>query len=128
MYTNPGTYNVCVCIIDALGDTTCVCDTIVAYRLSNGIADVELSNIQMTAYPNPFSTSLNTEFTLEQNAVVSIQLVGLAGNVITSTKEVKLSAGTYREAIRTDDLTSGFYILKLNVNGMQVSKKVTLQK
>ncbi len=128
VYTNPGTYNVCVCIIDALGDTTCVCDTIVAYRLSNGIADVELSNIQMTAYPNPFSTSLNTEFTLEQNAVVSIQLVGLAGNVITSTKEVKLSAGTYREAIRTDDLTSGFYILKLNVNGMQVSKKVTLQK
>lgn len=128
VYTNPGTYNVCVCIVDAVGDTSCVCDTIVAYRLSNGIADVELSNIQMSAYPNPFSTSLNTEFTLEQSAVVSIQLVGLAGNVVASTKEVKLSAGTYREAIATDDLASGFYILKLNVNGMQVSKKVTLQK
>ncbi len=128
VYATPGSYNVCVCVIDALGDTTCVCDTVVAYRLSNGIADLELSNIQLNAYPNPFSTTLNAEFTLEKNAVVSIQLIGLAGNVVSSTKEEKLSAGTYRESINTDDLASGFYILKLNVNGMQVSKKVALQK
>ncbi len=127
VYANPGTYNVCVC--EVIGpDTLCFCDSIVAYRLMNGIPQIELSNIHMVAYPNPFSTALNVEYTLEKNAAVSVQIVGIAGNIVTTTQAENLSAGTYRQEIKTDDLAAGFYILKLNVNGVQISKKVNLQK
>ena len=71
---------------------------------------------------------MNAEFTLEQNASVSVQLVGLAGNVVLQSVENKYNAGTHRFEINTNDLASGFYILRLNVNGTSVSKKVTLQK
>jgi PKD repeat protein len=127
-YSAPGTYNVCICEVDLIGDTICFCDTIVAFRLTSGLNDLELANLHLTAYPNPFSSALNAEFTLEQNASVSVQLIGLAGNVVLQTVENKYSAGTHRFEINTNDLASGFYILKLNVNGMHVSKKVTLQK
>lgn len=127
-YAAPGSYNVCICEVDIMGDTICFCDTIVAFRLTSGLNDLELSNIHLTAYPNPFSSALNAEFTLEQNAEVSVQLVGLAGNIVLQSVENKYNAGTHRFEINTSDLASGFYILKLNVNGASVSKKVTLQK
>lgn len=127
-YAAAGSYNVCICEVDIMGDTICFCDTIVAFRLTSGLNELELANLHLTAYPNPFSSALNAEFTLEQNASVSVQLVGLAGNVVLQSVENKYNAGTHRFEINTNDLASGFYILRLNVNGTSVSKKVTLQK
>ena len=126
-YSTPGTYNVCVCEV-INGDTLCFCDTIVAYRLSSGISEFELSNVQLNAYPNPFSSTLNAEFNLERSALVSIQLVGIAGNVVQSVATSQLSSGNHKIEIKTDNLSSGFYILKLNLNGNSISKKVVLQK
>jgi PKD repeat protein len=126
-YANPGSYNVCVC--EVIGnDTICVCDTVVAYRLTNGVAENELANLQLNAYPNPFSSELNVEYTLEKSASVAIQLIGIAGNVVSTTTVESQVAGKYHATVKSDALAPGFYFLHVTINGQSISKKVVLQK
>ena len=126
-YATPGTYYVCVCEIIGM-DTLCFCDTIVAYRLGNGIGEEEMLHLNLSTYPNPFSSNLNIEYFLVKNSAVQIQLIGIAGNVVESFSDEKLTSGKQHQVMNTTNLSNGFYILNMNVNGNKISRKVVLQR
>ena len=78
---------------------------------------------QLHAYPNPFSSIVNIDFELKNDATVSTQVLTLDGKMVYTKPIVKLLKGAYTIPLSLNELSSGSYIVKLLSNN---TSKVTM--
>ncbi|MFM7769284.1 MAG: choice-of-anchor V domain-containing protein, partial [Bacteroidota bacterium] len=58
---------------------------------SVNVEEIELTNSFIGAYPNPFTTSLNVQYSLKNNAKVQINLMDLTGKTVLTESHNKIS-------------------------------------
>jgi len=79
-------------------------------------------------YPNPFNAQFTIPLTLKESMPVQIYLYDMNGKVVRSILNRQVSAGEYKLRTETGDLSSGIYIVKMNIGGAMRTEKIVLMK
>ena len=69
-------------------------------------------------YPNPFNSSTTIRFTLPVDASVTISIYNILGEKISQISNGNLESGVNDILFNADELTSGIYIYKVDVSGI----------
>lgn len=78
------------------------------------------------AYPNPFNPTTTIKYTIGDNGFVKIQVFNMLGEKVkTIVSEFKFS-GNYSAKFEGNNLPSGVYIYRMEVNNKVLSKKMVL--
>ena len=82
-------------------------------------------------YPNPFNHTTHIGFTLQQPSAVSLQVFNTHGQLVATLVEGMRPAGTYQTAWDGRDaqgqvVSSGVYIVRLDAEGQQATRKMLL--
>lgn len=81
---------------------------------------------ELKVYPNPFKSSLQVSFSLNQKSRVEISIADLTGRIVYGETPRSLTIGKYNFTIQPN-LQLGAYLLTLNCNG-QVSSTVIVKQ
>lgn len=82
-------------------------------------------DLDVIAYPNPFSDNLSIRFCLNADDKVSISITNQLGiKVLTRWKSVTLPEGVYYEPIPTSNLQTGFYFYEVIIGNQKYSGKL----
>jgi len=83
--------------------------------------------IETTVFPNP-STSLSTvKFSLKEESDVTISILNIEGKVLKQLlNEEKMSRGIQKVKINTTELSNGWYIISLSINGTMERKSLNV--
>ena len=84
----------------------------------------QMGKFAYNLYPNPVANDLYIEYLLEENATVNISLYDMGGKLIKSLPETIQHAGVYYETVDCTSLSTGNYILRLNVNEKVINEKI----
>jgi PKD repeat protein len=79
-----------------------------------------------TIYPNPTEGELTIQFTTENSANYTIELVNMLGQVV-ETSLIKANAGNNLVMIGTEHLRSGVYTLRMNTGNAQIIRQVIVK-
>ena len=84
----------------------------------------QVSSLKLT--PNPASTYVDIEFDLNESNFCNLELLNLTGQSVKTILNEKRSAGSNKISLRTSDLASGTYIVKIETEKSipQISKLV----
>jgi hypothetical protein len=86
------------------------------------------SYILERSYPNPFNASFTIPFTLKQTMEVKLKLYDISGRQVMQILNEKLSSGSYHFQVNANSLSSGVYILKINLGQNAHTQKLVLLK
>ncbi len=127
VYTEPGTYQVCLAISDPVtgaSDTSCNAVTVGS---ASTVSDRYMNNTYLLGnYPNPFGdiTYIVYELPVESNVQLTIfdQMGRMVDIIVNSDKQ---SGGSHRIEYNASALSSGVYTLRLVVNqGVSTSRMI----
>ena len=80
-------------------------------------------------YPNPFNPSTTIKFGLPESGFVDLRVYNMLGQEIASLFNEELSAGYHEASFENNDIASGIYFYKIDVQGKYHSiKKMVLVK
>jgi aminopeptidase N len=85
-------------------------------------------NFGLNIAPNPSSEEIEVSFRLAKSASVKITIIDFSGKEILSQSEEKLTTGNYSRNLKISQFQSGTYILNLNVDGQNESRKLVTFK
>ena len=80
------------------------------------------------AYPNPFNPSTNISLVLNANADLSVKIYNLTGQLVDVIAEGNYSPSSYNWTWKAENLASGVYFIKTQVNSEISTQKVMLLK
>lgn len=101
--------------------------TIVSVEKQDNAIPTEFSLKQN--YPNPFNPSTTIEFSIVEQAPVSLSVYTVTGELVTDIiKSANMDKGNYKVSFDASRLSSGNYIYKLTNGSHQLSKKMTVVK
>lgn len=101
--------------------------TILSVEKNESVIPVDFAMSQN--YPNPFNPSTTIEFTLTEDANVSLTVYDINGKLVTELiNNTSFAKGAYKITFDASKLASGTYIYTLTSGLKQVSKKMTLIK
>lgn len=79
----------------------------------------EMSSVENSIYPNPFSDHVNYKFTLEADAEIYASIYDAAGKLVAELIRKDAKKGLNELQFLTDPLAKGVYFLRIKVNGEQ---------
>jgi hypothetical protein len=79
-------------------------------------------------YPNPFNPSTQIDYELANDGFVSLTIFDVTGREITKLVSKIQRKGKHTAIFDADNLSSGMYFYRLDVNGFTETKKMTLLK
>ncbi len=79
-------------------------------------------------YPNPFNPSTTINFDLPEEAFVNLTIFNALGEKVMTLINQKMDQGYYSEILNADNLNSGMYFYRLQVNDLIFTKKMMLIK
>jgi hypothetical protein len=83
---------------------------------TTGLSIFENDNIlDVYIYPNPVKDMVGVDFTVLQQADVTIQLLDILGNEIMVKKYVDINSGKHKEELDVAEIPSGIYIMNIDV-------------
>lgn len=88
-----------------------------------GTENVLLNYLSLNTFPNPARDLMFYEFTLLESAQIQLEVVSMAGEVVTSIEESYNNPGTYKSSIDVSSWAQGSYILKFIIDGETRSHK-----
>ncbi|MFV0378408.1 MAG: T9SS type A sorting domain-containing protein [Mangrovibacterium sp.] len=77
--------------------------------------DQQIAVKQEKVYPNPFSDYLVVEFTSQEYASATIELMDILGNPVQQWQKVEIVPGTQKIRLVLNNFHSGIYLLKVKV-------------
>jgi hypothetical protein len=84
----------------------------------------EITNLESTVYPNPFTEQTTISYTLPTRASVNIEVYNYLGQkVITLVNETKL-AGKHSTTFSTNNMAKGIYFMRITSGNLQKTIKV----
>lgn len=88
-------------------------------------SDKVLNNVKV--YPNPVSDQLNLSYSITKDANVTIKIMDVLGNEITTLLTERLSAGDQANSFNISSrLNSGFYFIRVSVAGEIITKRISV--
>jgi hypothetical protein len=101
--------------------------------IQENVTDINNENSQLTYslnqnFPNPFNPSTKIEFELKEASDVNLKVYNLVGKLVNTIVERRLSAGRHQYTFDASNLSSGIYLYKLQADGFESVKKMTLIK
>ncbi|MEA2078239.1 MAG: T9SS type A sorting domain-containing protein [Candidatus Marinimicrobia bacterium] len=81
-----------------------------------------------SSYPNPFNPAFVVPFELYKSTAVDIKLYDISGRMVKIVADKEFSAGTYKLVVDGYDLSSGVYLLKIQVDNIVNTQKMLLVK
>jgi bacillopeptidase F (M6 metalloprotease family) len=75
-------------------------------------------------FPNPALENISVHYDLKELKMAHYQLLDLSGKII---KQGELYAGRHSITIKTENLTSGIYLLKFKTSAGTITKKVVIR-
>ncbi len=79
-------------------------------------------------YPNPFNPRINIEYSVAIPGVVSLNIIGIDGQIISTLINRFQSNGTYNTSWSPGNISSGVYLLQLQSNKSIYNKKIIYLK
>lgn len=96
-----------------------------AKTVKHGDNDKILNNVKV--YPNPVSDQLNLAYSISKDANVTIKIMDVLGNEITTLLTERLSAGEQANSFNiASRLSSGFYFIRVSVAGEIITKRISV--
>ena len=83
---------------------------------------------RLKVYPNPFNLSTTIEYTALHNSDVNLSIYNILGHKVAELVDEKKSAGTFSVNWNTHNLSSGIYMMVLNMNSSTLIQKLNLLK
>ena len=80
------------------------------------------------AYPNPFNSITNIEFSIPMDSYVTVKIYNLLGKEISTLVDDPLQTGFHNVNWDADQFSSGVYFIKLNTGDYTQSHKLMLLK
>jgi hypothetical protein len=93
-----------------------------------GIQNKQEENMQLTAYPNPFSNQVSIRFYLEESKEVQLDIFDLSGRKVKSLAGEKLNAGSHQFNWDATGMNAGIYFFNLSVGNKVLTRKLVLTK
>lgn len=87
-----------------------------------------ITNYLVQNYPNPFNSSTTVSFNLDKKDNVKLNVYNTLGQKVKSVIDDKLDVGSHQITINMNDMTSGLYFCRLEMNERVEVKKILLQK
>jgi beta-N-acetylhexosaminidase len=101
-------------------------------NLLTGIDDKENvilpETFSLQAYPNPFNITANIVINLAQSDPVELKIYDITGRLIYSKKYFNMPAGRHEIKFNADNLSSGMYIVRVDIPGNYKTGKIMLLK
>ncbi len=82
----------------------------------------------LSAYPNPFNTTLTVKFGLPSNSPVNISLYNVIGEQLQSIIDSNYLAGTHSATFNGNELSTGIYFIRMETKTSNLIEKVVLIK
>ena len=79
-------------------------------------------------YPNPFNPSTTIEFDLPKTSEVSLKVLNILGEEVTTLVSDRLSAGSYSYEWDASKLASGIYLYRLQAGEYVETRKMVLMR
>ena len=79
-------------------------------------------------YPNPFNPSTTIAYSVPKDSRITLRVFDLYGREVATLVSGAQHAGGYRVAFNASDLPSGLYFYRLEADGMQITRMMTLMK
>lgn len=79
-------------------------------------------------FPNPFNPVTTVQFSVPGEGAVELKIFDILGKEIATVVQERMRAGEYSVSFNGSNLASGTYIMRLQFNGIVVSKKLSLLK
>ncbi|MFZ2324573.1 MAG: glycoside hydrolase family 3 N-terminal domain-containing protein [Ignavibacteriaceae bacterium] len=98
--------------------------TNVEYLADNLVPD----NFNLVNYPNPFNSSTQINFSIPQSGILSIKVYNILGEEIKEIVNNYFDAGTHKILFNANELSSGVYLLRMNIGENYFSHKIILMK
>jgi hypothetical protein len=94
---------------------------------ASGIETSPVAIGMVTVFPNPANENATVNFTLTENAPVSLKIYDMAGNLVSvvADKEQMMS-GDYSMHVETENLSSGVYFMTLSTGDGSVTRRLTI--
>ena len=80
------------------------------------------------AYPNPFNASTTITFSVEMNGHAFLQIYDITGRLVATLVDEQLLPGEYEAAWDASKVSSGVYLVTLQIGTAVKSQKVVLLK
>jgi hypothetical protein len=101
-------------------------DTVVIHASGVGVSEQELIKNSINVFPNPANDFLNINFNFDLGITFSkIEITNNLGQII---REEEINFKNNIALIKTNDLPSGVYTLKISYNGIAINKKFIVSK
>jgi Zn-dependent metalloprotease len=91
---------------------------------SNEVTAVTASEKEFTVYPNPFSSTVQVEFELEEEASVTLGIYSLLMQPVVNVTEQRYAAGQHRLTYDLKELPAGVYFVNLRAGDRSITKKI----
>ncbi len=92
-----------------------------------GVHEINTIESKIKIYPNPASSHVTIQYNLQSSSVVKIELFDILGKsvktLLPSTQQPK---DAYKTSWLLDDLKSGLYFIKMNINGSESTIKLSV--
>ena len=79
---------------------------------------------EVNVYPNPVQVNAYVEIDSEGYDFVRFELIDILGNKVKRWDKMELTPGKQRLKLNLQSLNSGFYLLKVEVKGQTVVKRI----
>jgi hypothetical protein len=79
-------------------------------------------------FPNPFNPQTSITYAVKEAGFVTLKVYNLLGQNVATLVSAKMEAGQYTAAFTANDLPSGVYVYRLEVNNFTAQKKMVLLK
>ncbi|MDP2362365.1 MAG: T9SS type A sorting domain-containing protein, partial [Ignavibacteria bacterium] len=79
-------------------------------------------------YPNPFNSTTRINVKIAQSGILSIRVYNIIGEQVSEIVNKFYEAGAHQFFFNANELSSGVYLLRLNIGEKYVSHKIVLMK
>jgi hypothetical protein len=98
----------------------------ISYEIGNVGVEEKENFTHLDIFPNPASSALNVNFSIDKNQTVEMRLVNVTGEAV-FTNVLSNVSGNISNSIDVSGLAKGIYILNLNSTEGTVNKKVIIK-
>jgi beta-galactosidase len=77
-------------------------------------------------YPNPFNPTTEIKFGVKESGLVSLKIYDILGNLVKVLVDKEMNAGYYNVTFNAENLSSGVYFYKIQVNNFSEVRKMML--
>lgn len=78
-------------------------------------------------FPNPTSDVVNIHFNLKDQSTITVEIMDLTGRKTYLQEKVKMERGKVKKEVNTSGIPNGNYIIQININGINTTKKITIK-